>query len=488
MPAGATQTERSEIARRMARNTGVQWLGDVVTKLASILLFAVLARELGVSALGEFTFALSLALLCLGFVDLGTDPLVARSVARTPGAAAALVRTSIVIKAVSGTVGLLVAVAVAVIGGQPAATTIALALLALATLLEAWSQTVYAVLQGLNDLRPMAVGLALQRLTTAAIGIPIVLIISTIESAACAYLIGATFGTAYAWRTLRAEGVEPRGRLQPSAIRRLLHESRSIAVADVFGVIYLRAGAISLAAISGAVAVGIYGAAFRLYEAILFVVWTLGGAALPALVQAHGISRPRLRTLFEGSMKAMVAVVFPIGVALVAYADPIVELIYGAEYVDSARPLQFLGLAFIAFGLTYLASDALITEGRTATMAWVTGACAVANLGLLIGLVPEFSADGAAAALAISEVLQAGLMTAFAALSIGRLDLRRVLAGPLMAAALMAGVAVVTGRRLETLALAVVAYLGALAILERWMNPADYAVARSILRRRGSAL
>ena len=45
-------------ARRVARNTGLRAAAEIVGKLASLVLFAYIARELGEGTLGDFVFAL----------------------------------------------------------------------------------------------------------------------------------------------------------------------------------------------------------------------------------------------------------------------------------------------------------------------------------------------------------------------------------------------------------------------------------------------
>jgi O-antigen/teichoic acid export membrane protein len=69
-------------ARLVARNAGVQVVGDTAGKLVSLAFYIVLARELGPHGFGLFTFGASLALLVVTPAGFGIDTIVARDISR----------------------------------------------------------------------------------------------------------------------------------------------------------------------------------------------------------------------------------------------------------------------------------------------------------------------------------------------------------------------------------------------------------------------
>ena len=68
--------------RRIARNALVRTVGEVIAKVASLLFFVTMARELGREGFGAFMFALGLTGALLIGAGFGTDELTAREVAR----------------------------------------------------------------------------------------------------------------------------------------------------------------------------------------------------------------------------------------------------------------------------------------------------------------------------------------------------------------------------------------------------------------------
>ena len=69
-------------AARVARNTTTRALGEILGKLASLVLFAVLARTVGEVDLGGFVFAFAWAQIATIPIGLGFDRYVLRRVAR----------------------------------------------------------------------------------------------------------------------------------------------------------------------------------------------------------------------------------------------------------------------------------------------------------------------------------------------------------------------------------------------------------------------
>src|SRR6187200_2945463 len=79
----AEELTASEAAgQRAIANTLLRAGGDIVGKLASLVLFAVMARELSTTDLGVFVFGLAFLQIATLPVDLGFDPYMLRRIAK----------------------------------------------------------------------------------------------------------------------------------------------------------------------------------------------------------------------------------------------------------------------------------------------------------------------------------------------------------------------------------------------------------------------
>src|SRR3954468_5446756 len=68
-------------AARVARNTAVRFVADILGKIASLALFTVLAHEVGPAGVGVLVFALAWSELAVTPIDMGLDRYFLRRVA-----------------------------------------------------------------------------------------------------------------------------------------------------------------------------------------------------------------------------------------------------------------------------------------------------------------------------------------------------------------------------------------------------------------------
>ena len=94
--------------------------------------------------------------------------------------------------------------------------------------------------------------------------------------------------------------------------------------------------------------VGQYGAAYRLIEATMFVSWAFGGAVMPWLSRHGAETTVSLARGYELGLKALVAMLLPIGAFFGAYAEPLIELLYGKGYAEAVTPLPTYGRPMIS--------------------------------------------------------------------------------------------------------------------------------------------
>jgi O-antigen/teichoic acid export membrane protein len=469
--------------RTIARNTSVQAGAEVLGKVASLAFFVVMARELGQDGFGAFTFALSLALLTTAVAGLGLDDLIGRDVSREPAIAPRLMTDALLARAASGALAIVAAVAIAWIGGSDADTRLAVALLAFAAALETASKVFHATFQGLDDLRPVAAALILQRIFTAVVGVALLFAGQGLVTMAAVYLAGAVLAQAYIALRLHRRGVRPERR--PSAARSalLVRASAALGITVVLDTVLFRIDATMLSFMKTDEDVGIYGAAYRLLESTLFLSWAFVAALLPTLSRLSATTSPPVGQVYELGTKLIVAALLPLGTGFVLFAEPVVDALYGAEYAEAVGAVRLLGGAAALYGIAYLSASTLLAQRRQAVLPWATGAVLAVNVTLNLVLIPPLSYDGAALATSISELLLAVVLSVAVWRVTGPISLGRVLAGPAAGCAALAAVAVVAGASLATLAVGAAAYTAVLLVVERRLYPADVRLLLGVVRR-----
>jgi O-antigen/teichoic acid export membrane protein len=468
----------------IARNTAFQAGGDLLSKIASLAFYVVMARQLGSAGFGDFMFALSLTILLTSLAGFGTDSLLTRLVAQDREALHRLFWNAVALKLVLGTVLAGTALLVAVLGDYSPAVQATVAVLGAASIAELVAKSIAATFLAYDDLRPVAAGLILQRFSTAGAGIAALLSGAGIVTVSVIYLAGSLLGLLYVVRALARMDIRPRREVSFARARRVAADAAPYGMKLIFTTVIFRVDATILSLMKGAEATGLYSAAYRALESTLFVAYALEAALFPTFARLRRTSTPTLGEMFEIGQKLVVAIMAPAGMAFLLYGREILELLYGAEFAAGATAMQWLGGATALYGVSLMSGSVLLAGGRAKVMAWATGAIMVENIVLNLIFIPAYSLEGAAAVTTVTEVTQAVVYTAFALQLTGRVSARRILAGPVAGCAAMAAMALALPGDLAFVAAALIAYAAAVVLCERILYPADLARVTGVVRRR----
>lgn len=468
---------------RAARNTLARGAAEVVGKVVAFVLFAVLARKAGQHGLGAFVLAFAFLQIGLVPVDLGYDRWLIRRVSADRSAAGPLLGEVFGIKlATAVPVCAAVLVLVNLLGYGAQARDCVYALSA-GMVFDSFGRSAFAVLTAYerNDL--LALALVTQRIATAAVGLAALFAGYGVVTVAGAYSVGALVGLAVAlvllFRFIPLRLGRPRLRAWPA----LLRESTPFGVQDVFSVALFRLDALILSLMSTQSAVGRYGAAYRAFDATMFISVALSGAFVAMYTYLGPDTRPTVQAVFQRSMKACLALLLPVSVVFAADAAPLTRALFGSD-VHAATALRLLSPCVTLLGVVTLAVALYVSRRPPRPMVWVTGAMAVLNAVLNIALIPSLDERGAAIAMTATELAYAALTLAAAVRLLGGVEWMSMTGGPLVASLAMAVPAVAFRHSLApALALSIGVYLGVLFGVERLTSPGDLDFAAALLRR-----
>lgn len=472
-------------ARRVLANTAYRAAADIGSKVISIAFFIVLARKLGESGFGVFVLGLTLAAVLTVLADFGQDLVLTREVARDHRRIDEYFTNTVAVKIAVAVPLILVAAVVTAVLGTDSETRAVLLLLSVALIAERLASTCFAVYQAYEQLAYVPVVIITQRALTAAFGISALVAGADVVAVAAIYLACAVVALGLAQVLLRRV-VRPRFLLRPRSWTPLFWAAAPVGIASVFSLLLFRIDTAILALFDSTAVVGAYGAAFRLFEATLFLSWAVRTAVYPVLARLSATSRPTIGDVFDRAVKLVLALTLPLSIGAAILAEPIIDLVYGEEYDNAVRPLVVLAPAIVLYSVAEVCGGLLVARDRQRATAVANGAVAVLNLALSLVLISRFSLDGAAAAALVTQlVLMVGLL-AIAHGVTGGDAWRRILSGP-AAAGLVFALAVFALRDHLFAAVLVggLVYVAALAAFERVAYPDDARAIWAFLRGRG---
>ncbi|HYU61731.1 MAG TPA: flippase [Solirubrobacterales bacterium] len=486
-PAG----ESRHATRRIAGGTAARAVGEAVAKAASVVFYIAIARKLGEASFGDFIFGLSLAGVLMTMAGFGTDELIAREVARDRERVHQMFANTLALKTALGVVVMGVIALILVVGGYASETRIAVLLLSVAVWIEVLTKTVQAVLQGNEEMKYIAASLIVQRVSVAIVGVVVLLRGGELIAVSAVMVGGSVLGLVSALYWLYRRVHRPRRELDRSRWASLIKAGVPLGLVAVLYLVLLRLDATLLSFLKGGdnTEVGQYGAAYRLIEATMFVSWAFAGAALPWFSRYRSGGTVSLARGYELGLKALVAMLVPVAVVFGVLAAPLIELLYGTGYSGSVLPLQLLAAMTVLYGFNNLIATLMISRNRPGAFAVPAAIVIVQNVIFNFILIPPFGATGAATNAVISGLLLGALTFRNATRLAGRISLVRALTAPLLAAAALAGVLVLTGEQLSVSALVAggLAYAAVFLGVERLAFAGDFRLYLDLVKRRRAA-
>jgi O-antigen/teichoic acid export membrane protein len=379
--------------------------GEGGARVLGILTFAVLARALGVSGLGVFSFGMSLALILECLMDFGQNAQVGLLVAQDPEEGAASQPLAAGNKIIIGAVLAGLAAAIMSFARFGAAEALVVVLMLV------WA----AGLSVLDSLRSAARSLDRFRSDSVAnasesalrFGGVVALWLAGASSPwmfALVFAAESWLAVAVFWRYL-GRGHPGLFRLRQPASARIgfLKQAAPFGVAVAILSIFYNFDQVLVRTIVGAAANGLYGSAAR----ISFTASVLGG--LLALVVFPDLARLRkdarsMRSYLAKAAGLAASIGFVTAGILFVVAEPLLVLLYGARFAAAAPFLRVLCLVVAFRGISTVSLYAANAAGRERGALGVAAVFAAVSVGADLLLLPRYGAMAAAWISGVGEV------------------------------------------------------------------------------------
>jgi O-antigen/teichoic acid export membrane protein len=164
--------------------------------------------------------------------------------------------------------------------------------------------------------------------------------------------------------------------------------------------------------LAGARDAGLYGAVYKIYERAQFLPSTLMTTLFPIFVAAREHHPERVPRLFRSAIDYLVLVSLPALAISLAGAEPIVRLLFGAEFADAAPALPVLMATLVVVSLGYLTGYLIVAYRLQRQFVAVAAGALVLNVGANLALVGTYGFMAAAWITLGTEVLVMSLSLA----------------------------------------------------------------------------
>ncbi|MCU0454130.1 MAG: oligosaccharide flippase family protein [Bacteroidetes bacterium] len=168
-------------------------------------------------------------------------------------------------------------------------------------------------------------------------------------------------------------------------------------LAGLLSTIYYRLDIVLLEQLVSPTEAGVYNAAMRVVEALMFIPLSMMSTVFPLLASSFDTDASAFRASLRRAAWLLAAAGALVGGFLVLWGPWLVELLFGPTFVRSGVVLQILGPMLFFYFLNFLASQAVVAMRRDRVLVVVTGAAALVATMLNAVLIPQFGAVSSAA-------------------------------------------------------------------------------------------
>jgi len=383
--------------QRVAKNTGVIIVGNIIFRLICLFVTIYLARYLGTVSFGKYSFVFAYLAFFSVITDLGLQPILVREMSRDPSITSKLIGNAYIIRLILTIFAVVLSMIVINLMSYPADTTTYIYIAAFTLFFISFSDFYATIFQANLKMEYNIIAkLAFKVLSASLIfwiifshgtlmQVMIVLVLSEMVKTSLSYIFSRKF-------------VKPQFNIDFGLWKYLFKEALPIALFSSIWIIYFRIDVVMLSMMTGDAPVGIYSAAYKLSEPLSLIPGALTISLFPIMSASFKSSKERLINTYRLGVRYLLIITLPIAIGTTLIADKVILLIYGMEFINSTTALQILIWALVFNSGIYVLLDLLVSMGKQKLNTVSIALCAAVNVALNFILIPILSYNGAAIA------------------------------------------------------------------------------------------
>ena len=377
------------------------WLsfGQIASRLIRAFIIVYSARVLGAAEYGIFSYALGLSGFFTVFADIGITSILTREVARRPEEGKKYFATAFWIKiALLSITSLLVLFAAPFFSRVESATPL-LPFVALLMFFDNLREFSFSYFRAKERMQIEAMVLIGMNVAITVIGFIVISGIPTARALTAAYVGSAGIGMLATVLILRREYAGAIKNFAKTLVRPLIKSALPVALIALFGSFMLNIDTVMLGWWRTEAEIGFYSAAQKIVQVLYTIPAIFAIGVFPAISRFVGEkNREKVRALHEKTMGMVLMIAVPLSVGGITLAKPIIQFLYGAEYIPAVPVFQILIATVLFIFPGTLLGNFILAHDKQAGIAKYTAISSCLNIILNSLLIPRFGIVGAAVA------------------------------------------------------------------------------------------
>ena len=395
--------EAKKLGASIFKNSVFMVGAEAVARLLRFLLIIFIARKLGVTDFGKFSFALAFGGIFILFSDLGVSSYTVKQLARRKELSSEYFSRAIIAKVILSIFTIIIISSI-FLTNKDLNTKLTVEIISLSMIFNSLAVGVKSIFQAHEKLIYEAISNILLGLMIVLFGVYVISIYPSVVLLAVVYLFSSIVEFIFCLIIYFKKFGHFKFNLSFPLFHQLIKESLPFGLQAMFATFYYLLDSNMLSFMKGDWYVGIYNAAYRLIGITTLLALAFNKAVYPVISRLFQSSisdfREVLITVFKISVfSGVVSTIF-----LYLLSGPLIVLIFGQGYAESANVLSILAFACgLLFINNFLGPTIRAIDGQKYSAKIVVSAFFF-NLVTNMLLIPKYSFYGAAATTVLTEL------------------------------------------------------------------------------------
>jgi len=394
------------LTQKIGRNTIIHFLSKIVSLFLNVFVFALIARYLGATGFGEFTIVIAYLQAFAIFADLGLYMTFVQMLSLPNANQEKITSNFFTIRLISSIFLLSLAPVICLLIPQYSQIIkLGIAITAISFLFGSLTQLLTGFFQKNMEMLRVVIAEIISKLFFVGLicfvvysdigflGILGVVVIGGFINFILLYLFSRKF-------------VKISLSFDRTIWRNAIRKTWPVGLSIILTTIYFKGDTIILSLFKSSQEVGIYGAAYRILEALIMFPPIFMGLILPHLTLSWANKDiSTFKRIFQKSFDFFAIMTIPLIVGTLFLAKPLMIFVAGSEFSASAEPLKILIFATSLIFFGSLVSHTIIAMNKQRTMLWFYCLAALIALVGYLTLIPRYSYYGAAYMTIVAEFI-----------------------------------------------------------------------------------
>ncbi|HEY4499697.1 MAG TPA: flippase [Candidatus Paceibacterota bacterium] len=391
-------------SRLLAKNTFWLFSGQIIGRVLRAVLVIFAARILGPESWGAFSYGMGLIAFFLIFSDLGIGAIVTRESAKDQDVSHRYFATALIIKAFPLIIGVLL-----LIFGNRYLSNISeaqqlLPFISLVLIFDSLRNFGFALSRSFQKMEWEAFNEILTNIVIVLLGFLFLKIEPTSAYLTYAYIGGTAAGFMLTWWLFHSYFRNLFSSFTPALIKPILSASLPFAFASFLGAIMINTDLLMVGWLRSPEELGWYSAAQKPVQ-LLYVFASLFATSLFPLLSKSVADTATFRSLLEKALRIALLAAIPITLIGVIFAQPLIQLFFGNQYLSAIGTFQILMLTILIIYPSVIVSNAILAFNQQRYLIIFSLIGALGNVILNYLLIPIFGIAGCALATLATQIL-----------------------------------------------------------------------------------